>query len=442
MRGSVTAGGQGPDRGGVVCPRCRGPLAIDDAPIRCRRCSATVPQVAGVPCLLPDPSRMVQQWRRRLAVIAAEGRRTVQMFEAEGRKPGLLASTRARLLAQARIATDVLAELVRSLEDAVGEPLADGGPTDPFTPLETLHFVHRDWGWPDSDENERTLACVQPVLPAELGRVLVLGCGGARLTYDLHRLGAAQTWALDIDPFVLSLARRILAGETVRLVEGRANATELDMLSAVRELRTPAEPAPEIRLVLADGLDPPFAEASFDTIVTPWFLDVVPPDLRDFLPTLRRLLAPQGQWLNFGPLLYPSPRPPALRFSRQEIFELCARVGLPVEAWVAQELPFARSPLTGRGRVESCIAFRARRAEARPSRPGQTPNWLVFPDLPIPATVVPRGAATAVARRIAELIDGHRSIDDIAKDMAAHLPSTPRAVVKDAIRECLQATIG
>ncbi len=428
---------------GVACPACRAPLCLATEVSHCVGCGADYPSLGGVPCLLPDPAGFVATWRRRLAVMTTEGRRTIEMFEAQARKPALLASTRTRLEAQARIAAHALEDVTTHLRTAVGEPLHDDRPVPPFTPLDTLHFLFRDWGWPDSDENERAFAAVQAVLPPRLGRTLVLGCGGARLADDLHRAGATQTWALDIDPFVLVLARRVLAGQTVPLLEGRANATDLDALSAVRELRLPKgrPPASGVRLVLGDGLDPPFSDAVFDTVVTPWFIDVVPADLRDFLPRLARLLAPGGHWINFGPLLYPAHRPASVQFSWQEVSDLAARVGLATEAREEVALPFARSTLTGRGRIESCTSFRARRGPPRPAMPGEPPSWLVFASLPIPREVAECRPTSAVARRIVVRIDGERSIDDLAAELGRSTPATPLAVVKDAVRECLARLI-
>lgn len=427
-----------------LCPACRGRLrSVAPAHHVCTACDADHPPLGGVACLLSRRAWFVDQWQRRLGVLVTEGARTVAMFEAEARKPALLASTRTRLQAQAQIARDVLAELVAHLQPVVGPPAFDRGGAEPFIALDTLHFLHRDWGWSDSDENARALALLERVLPRQLGRVLVLGAGACRLTYDLHRRGTTHTCAVDIDPLVLTLARRVLAGESVVLTEGRANATELERLALTRTLALPhgAAPAPEIELVLADGRDPPFSDGSFDTVITPWFVDVVPDDLREMLPRIRRLLADGGHWIDFGPLLYPHQRPAATRFSREELFELAARAGLPVQQWYVDALPFAHSPLAERGRVESCLALRACAAAAAPAPEDEPPTWAIFPSLPVPRPTaeVPAGRAAA---SIAALVDGRASIDDIAAALAQRLPDTERAVIKDALRTALLAWHG
>ena len=67
--------------------------------------------------------------------------------------------------------------------------------------------------------------------------------------------------------------------------------------------------------VLADGVDPPFESGIADTVLTPWFIDQGPEDLRNFISTLHRLLKPGGLWLNLEPLRYEPEVPIALRFT-------------------------------------------------------------------------------------------------------------------------------
>ena len=114
---------------------------------------------------------------------------------------------------------------------------------------------------------------------------------------------------------------------------------------------------------LADGTEPPFADGSFDTIVTPWFIDQVPTDLEALLRRLHALLAPGGRWINHGPLIYrPDALPITRWYTRQEIFELAARIGFRMGAWQSASQPRFVSPLTGRGLIENVLTFEASRA--------------------------------------------------------------------------------
>jgi SAM-dependent methyltransferase len=174
--------------------------------------------------------------------------------------------------------------------------------------------------------NDRSLAAIRRITRGqELGRILVLGAGGCRLAYDLQvQCGATATAVLDIDPFLLAIAEAVIRGAAGSLTETSVNAPEVDPVSRAWTLSAPSGPlgADVFHFFLADGTEPPFADQSFDTVVTPWFIDQVPTDLEAMLRRMHRLLVPGGRWINHGPLIY---RPDALDiarwYARQEIFD-------------------------------------------------------------------------------------------------------------------------
>src|SRR5690606_32887966 len=54
----------------------------------------------------------------------------------------------------------------------------------------------------------------------KLGRTLVLGAGAGRLAYDIHtQLAPDTTVALDFNPLLMIIARRVTQGENVELYE-------------------------------------------------------------------------------------------------------------------------------------------------------------------------------------------------------------------------------
>ena len=149
------------------------------------------------------------------------------------------------------------------------------------------------------------------------------------------------------------------------LTETSVNAPEVDPVSRAWTLSAPSGPlGPEVfHFFLADGTEPPFADQTFDTVVTPWFIDQVPTDLEALLRRVHGLLVPGGRWINHGPLIY---RPDALRiarwYSRQEIFDLAGAVGFRMGASESASQPHLVSPLTGRGLIENVLTFEASRA--------------------------------------------------------------------------------
>ena len=51
-----------------------------------------------------------------------------------------------------------------------------------------------------------------------------------------------------------------------------------------------------LRFVLGDATSAPFAPQSFDIVMTPWLIDILPHDLRLFMPQVNRLLPQNGLW--------------------------------------------------------------------------------------------------------------------------------------------------
>jgi len=417
----------------LACPACRGQLSQQGVQYRCAQCQTDYPTLAGVPCLLPEAARWRASWRQQLRELTSAAEETISMFEKELRKPALLAITRLRLQTQIALTKKTLSEVVAIIEPAAG-PNTDHELAAPrIDPLNTFHYLHRDWA--ESAENGSALACVERVLDgAPLGRLLVLGAGAGRLAYDLHRTQRATlTVALDVDPLVALVAHQMTNGGRIELTEARSNATEMTRFGVLRTLQAPAGAVKRFHVLLANGLQPPVRDQTFDTVLTPWFIDVVPPDLRDFMSVLSRVLVPGGRWLNYGPLLFPPSRPAAYRYAREEVAEIAQAAGFELTRETDELVRFAYSPLAARGRLEHCIAFSATKVEPKADA------WLQIPHLPIPD--FPERAQlrheSAAFNAIIALIDGRRSINDIAVRLGAG-PDANLGALKDAVRLCLQ----
>jgi hypothetical protein len=140
------------------------------------------------------------------------------------------------------------------------------------------------------------------------------------------------------------------------------NAPEVDAMSYRWRLSAPSGPlgADVFRFFLANGREPPLADQTFDTIVTPWFIDQVPTDLAALLRKLHALLVPGGRWINQGPLIYPPDALPIARwYTRQEVFGLAQAIGFRITTWEAASVPHFVTPFTGRGLIENVLTFEA-----------------------------------------------------------------------------------
>ena len=327
-------------------------------------------------------------------------------------------------------------------------------------PLRHVHNLYRDWGWPsDPDgENERALGLVEAVLhERSLGRTLVLGAGGCRLAYDLHRrAGATDTLAVDIDPLALTVARTVILGGSVALREANAEIDEMEGVAKMWTLaaRHGALDDGRFEFLIADGLEPPLEPGMFDTVVTPWFIDLIPPDVRDLMSTIHRLLKPSGRWVNVGPLRYTSDLPVPRRFTREEVFDLAARAGFYVEDWRADSQPYLVSQVepARQGRVGARVRCHQTGERGtgrcgvggfceRIDDVGGPPAWLMFNHLSIPMFDGQSSAAgnDPIRQAVVGAIDGTRTLADLAAIVASRTGRTdvPLPEIRDAVRRYL-----
>lgn len=375
----------------------------------------------------------------------------------------LLPATRSRCLSIAKAMEGQLADVRAILEPGLpsGPIVPASSSSIPMSPvnLESLPYLFRDWGYPDNEneENQQALAAIEEVVARRpLGRTLVMGAGACRLSYDLHlRDEEAEVVALDLDPVLFSAAGMVLSGQSVSIREANLEVLDLDRICRTWTLRAPRGPAVKDRfqLVVADALDPPFAPGSFDTVLTPWFIDQGPSDIRDLVSTIQRLLIPGGRWVNLGPLRYEPEVPLPLRFSREEILGLLHRAAFRVDGGDTFSVPYLVSRLNGRGKVERVMSFSATRLES-----GQTdidqkggssdgegeqvpPAWLIFGHVPIPKLPDPDRYARAhpLFRLVAVSLDGTRTLDDLTALVGQEIrePGLTRAQLRQAVRQCL-----
>ena len=355
-----------------MCLRCAAGLDLAAIPLRCSRCALSYGAVGSIPIVLPRADDHLNLWRQQLNLLKAQGQHTLGAIEEELSAPELSAMGVLRLRALGQALRDQLSDITELVEPALGGPPPSGEASSlPRGVVEYIQLLYRDWGW-ESDgnrENQQALDAMRKVMSERpLGRTLVLGAGACRLAYDLHReCRATETAVLDIDPFLLVIAEAVIRGQTVRLTESTGNVQELAQAAKAWTLKAPAGPisAEEFHFFLANGMAPPFSDGSFDTVVTPWFIDQVA-DLPALLTAIRRMLAPGGRWLNSGPLLYLPDTTLARRYSREEVFELAERVGFHVERWSSESRLHLESPLNGRAKLEWVLSFETSLAEARP----------------------------------------------------------------------------
>jgi hypothetical protein len=280
--------------------------------------------------------------------------------------------------------------------------------------------VHRDWCWGD-EENDVSLRQISAVAgeDSNLGDTLILGSGACRLAYDIHmRLNTARTVALDFNPLLLLIAKTVISGESAELYEFPIAPRSMDDFAVLRKLSAPQPVRDDFYLVAADVLRAPFSAAAFDTVVTPWLIDIVSEDLRAFARRINKMLKPGGRWINFGSLAFDHPRR-ARCYSPEETLEIVQDAGFTEPRVIEASIPYMCSPASRHGRREIVFTFSAEKTTETqvPERHKALPDWIVTGKEAVPLTPSFRTQATStqIYTFIMSLIDGKRSIKDMAK---------------------------
>jgi len=412
----------------LACPRCDQGLTSTDDRWHCAGCHVDFPRIAGLPWLFAEPGAALGEWRGRLHF-------SVQRFERDRRQlaealagKDLSAATRARLEHLERTAADhtvrlraLLAPLEIDQQQAGVETyLALRTRLPPDQGLTTYSAnVHRDWCW-GAEENDASFDILAAALGDTLpGRVLVLGAGAGRLAYDLHeRTAATCTTALDFNPFLLFVAERVTRGESLELYEFPLAPRSVAEHAVLRTLAAPAPARPGLGFVLADVHRPPFRRGAFDTVVTPWLVDILPEPFETQCARVNALLADGGRWLNFGSLSFHDPDP-RRRYGIDECLAALEDNGFGSIVVSEREIPYLCSPASRHARRERVVSWSAvkQRDVKKVPRHQALPDWLVRGSDPVPLSDAFRTQATAtrIHAFLMSMIDGRRSIKDMAK---------------------------
>jgi len=424
----------------LACPACNSPesrLSAKADSLRCGHCDASFPiyksGAAHLTWLYTDPEASRHEWQARyngfLCSNSAEQSRLTRALD-DSRVSSVGRERIANQLQARQTQARQIAELLVSLE------LDAGGFDRRPVPANALHSklpakqgllsyydnVFRDWAW-NNGENEHLLGTVKRVLQSDhrqhLGKVLTLGAGACRLSYDLHREYSPElSVVLDINPLLLSLAGRVIHGDTVPLYEFPVAPLNHAAYAVARECAAPEELADRrnFHFLFADAMNPPLAAGSFDTLLTPWLIDIIPQNLSEFLPRLNHLLKKGGVWVNTGSLAF-FHNDESWRYSEEEVLELIRQSGFEILAAERHVVPYLHSPHSAHGRMENLFSFAVKKvAEVQvPPRYEYLPEWILDT-----AQSVPESAESVVASsthllqaQVLAAINGHRTIEDI-----------------------------
>jgi hypothetical protein len=250
-----------------------------------------------------------------------------------------------------------------------------------------------------------------------------------------QRFATDRTFALDVNPLPLLVVQELLQGGEAVLPEFPVGPHSDEGFVQDQRLRGPGQLRPGFKLIFADAFSPPFAPGSLDTLLTPWFIDAVEPELPYTLAALSRVLKPGGYWVNFGPLRFDGRI--ASRYMLEDVRELAEQAGFERPVPIAADVSYFDAPHSGSRRIETVFAFAVRKLKSAPElgagagAGAQAPAWLRDPSLPIAlgADLINLKRSTVFNAGVLSMIDGSRSIRDVAATLGEQWRLPPEQLV-------------
>lgn len=436
--------------GRIQCPNCasNAQQGFQFDKLHCTRCDTTHFSLGAVPCLFPAGIHQKQIWQHQTATMQYMAQQGLAALHESLSRYDLTSTTRRRL-------TDIQTACQRNLDTILSllqkhgvDPVPDEqlAQMNPGDLSEYFDLLLRDWAW-DSTTNanpentsalERALTEIQK-LPTKPTRILVLGAGAGRLSWDLHvQLKPEYTVALDTNPLLLAAADELIHQRQSIAIGEFKNFPQIGFQPAQTWLLEPPVDADNLRATWfplgANVWQLPFLHESFDLIITPWFIDVNGGDVRDLISVIYEKLMPGGHWLNSGPLLFTRHLPVQLKYSAEEIKEFMSLAGFALIDETIANTDYLLSPLEARFRQEQVWTFSATKNKSHEETPaidGALAAWLVMHHLAIPQGNYSSRDSHPLIDAILSLVDGKRSINAICYEIGPHLPQD--IPVKDVV---------
>lgn len=373
------------------CPSCgQGELIEEQAgklELNCSSCGQIFPEYSSITWLLAFAEQSKQEWRARFNHLNAQTEVEVERLKLELRNENLLETTKNRLrrILQAKIEHNKEVQKIMLPISKSNNMTIDQANAMQVKLPETqqlmgyYHNVLRDWSF-GQEENELSASLIVKCLGENqnLGKSLVLGAGACKLAHDLYtRVENEFMFALDINPFLLYVAQKVLDGKSITLYEFPIAPIKLEESAVKHRIKHEKQDTKNFKLLMADGLNPPFKAEQFDSLITPWFIDIVPQQLDEQLLVYNQLLKKGARWINFGPLAF-NYQSFQRCYSSEEVVELAQTCGFKIEQIHEQSIPYLNSPSSGQKRKERVICFSAVKVESKsaPKKKSYLPSWL------------------------------------------------------------------
>lgn len=424
----------------LACPTCCQPQAIlkvNNDVLQCGQCSAKFPVFTcgseSVPWLFEEPNTNLQEWKARLNGFLHLNQLEQQRYK-DALKDKRLSKLGEKRITKLLNATKQQISQIYSLlaplnldekRETLNNPISSSQSKTPKNQGLDSYYdnIFRDWAW-GNGENDLLLDAIDSVLAGskELGKVLTIGAGAGRLSYDIHqKFSPLCSVLLDINPLLLFSACHVIQGNSFKLNEFPIAPLNKDCFFIEQSCQAPKAINENIFYLFGDGMNPPVKDKSFDTIVTPWLLDIIPQNLRDYIPRLNACLPIGGKWLNTGSLAF-FHKQPSWCYSEEEVIELIEKNGFEIISSNRKTIQYMQSPLSAHGRTETVFSFQAKKIKdvVVPPKYEYLPNWISNISKSIPKQYEQEISSSThlLQAQILGAINGERSIEQIGELIA------------------------
>lgn len=420
----------------LACPASQRPLHINRDTLINKEENSEYPLIDGIPWLLANPHHSLVDWSIKLNHFHQVLQSEIQQLQGELQIAHPVSQPRLNTLIKSKAAFlrsvfDLMSPVVRNpmAQKPVYDALTDTAPSTQNL-LSYEANLYRDWVWGD-EENRISLDIVSQHLHQHSPKkLLVLGGGASRLAYDLHQaLKPALSCVTDINPLLLLAAKQIIKGEGLSIYEFPSEPRSSDYVAIEHQIKT-ATPADQFEFVFSDATKPAFIKGAFDTIVTPWLIDIQPFELSRFLQQLNQYMNEGQYWVNFGSLVFNQQRD-ALCYTVDEIKSIAKEQGFEIGDIVENTIPYLKSPYNAGHRVETVWSWQAVKTHdvAPLPKPEQQhrPDWLIDTALPIPKNDAFKHFSLnhRIYAQLTAEVDGRTSINRISAKFAKQQKLNP-----------------
>ena len=433
--------------GCIQCPQCSSTTqqGFDLDKLHCSHCGTQHFSLGDVPCLFPAGAHHKLIWQHQTATLQYMAHQGLAALQESLSRYDLTNTSRQRLT-DIQTANQINLESILTLLQKHGvTPAANEqlGQMNPGDMSEYFDLVFRDWAWDSTEKpNQENASALQRImqiiaaLPEKPKRILVLGAGAGRLSWDIHtRLKPEFTVALDSNPLLLATASELIYNQNPLTFGEFKNFPQINFPVTRNWTLNAVNDSERLRdswfLMGANVWQLPFTKNAFDLIITPWFIDVNGGDVRDLIGLIHEQLTDNGHWINSGPLLFTRHLPTQLKYTSAEIKEFIELSGFTFNSEAINNAGYLISPLEARFREEQVWTFSAQKKIPSKETIIQTQAWLIMHHLPIPNINFICQDSHPLIDIILEKVDGIRSINDMCYEIAMQIPEG--IAVKDVV---------